>query len=89
MTIPISLRERFLGLPNPLGGNFAPSTLGAAQYTHPVDYKEFKHDKNQKLEKKIMKTLHKKELLKAYPLGIGKKLNIPAKSLPETVKMQF
>ena len=88
MVIPISMRERFAGLPNPLGGNFAPSTIGCPSYTHPVDYKEFKQSDIEKADKKLIKKEHKKDLLEAYPNGIGKHLNIPSKSL-ETININI
>jgi hypothetical protein len=81
MVIPISMRERFYGLPNPLGGTFAPSTIGAPHYTYATDYKEFMCDKTQKAAKKAWKKEHKKELMEAYPDGVGKRLNIPSRSL--------
>lgn len=85
----ISNRERFYGLPNPKGGNYAPMTIGAPQLTNPIEYKEFKNSKDEKVEKKFVKGMHKKELMKWYPDGVGKKLNIPSKSLSESVINTF
>lgn len=81
MVIHISFRERFLGVPNPIGGSFAPSTIGAPEFTHSADYKIFQKTKDEKLEAKIIKDLHRKKLKEAYPNGVGKKLNIPSQSL--------
>lgn len=83
MIIPISFRERFFGLPNPLGGNFAPSTVGAPELTHPVDYSIFKKTKDEKKETKIVKNWHKEKLREAYPDGVGKHLNVPSQSLSD------
>lgn len=89
MIIPISYRERFHGLPNPLGGLFAASTIGSPEYVQNIDYKLFKHSKDEKLEKKIVKSMHKRDLMKAYPDGVGKNLNIPLKKLSKNVINQF
>lgn len=67
--LPMSFRERFIGLPNPAGpsgGLYAPSTIGAPQYTHGVNYTEFKKSKEEKDLLKEIKIQHKKDLLKCY-----------------------
>lgn len=81
--IPISFRDRFLGLPNPLGGNYAPSTLGSPRFLNPVDYKVFEKSELEKKEAKIVKAMHKEKLKEAFPNGIGKNLNIPTQSLSD------
>lgn len=83
MVIPISFRERFYGLPNPIGGYFAPSTIGAPKYTHSVDYGVFEKTKEEKKEAKFIKHWHKEKLREAYPDGIGKHLNIPSQCLSD------
>lgn len=78
----ISHRERFIGFPNPIGGLFAPLTIGAPAFLNIVDYETFKKTKDEKLEIKIVKGLHKKDLEKVYGIGkIGRHLNIPSKEL--------
>ena len=73
---PMSFKERFLGLGN---GNqqFAPSTLGAPQYTTQVDYSTFKKSLKERVETENIKKKHKREMVKYYGKGkVGKRLNI-------------
>lgn len=74
----ITFRERFYGLPNPhSGGLYAPLTVGAAKYIHPVDYKVFKKSLEEKVNLAVIKAIHKKELLKAYGKGnTNRKINV-------------
>lgn len=77
-----SLRERFLGIPNPInGGYYAPMTIGAPQYTQAIDYKLFKQTKDEKIQAKLKKLNHKRKLMEYYPNGIGRNLNIPEKQV--------
>lgn len=64
---------------------YAPSTIGAPQYTNAIDYKIFKKTPEQKLELKVIKGNHKKELLKEYNGRIGKNLNIPSRQIPKPI----
>lgn len=79
----ISFRDRFLGLPNPIGGTYAPSTIGSPKFVNPVDYSIFKKTKEEKKEAKIIKNWHKEKLREAYPDGVGKHLNVPSQSLSD------
>ena len=83
MVQPISFRDRFLGLPHPVQGKYAPSTLGAPEFLNPIDYNVFKKTKEEKKEAKLVKQWHKDKLKEAYPGGIGKHLNIPSQSLSD------
>lgn len=73
-----TFRERFIGTSNPIGGGlYAPLTIGSPEMTHPVDYSVFKKTKQEKLDVQLIKSQHKKDLLKAYGKGnIGRKLNV-------------
>lgn len=77
----ISHRERFFGLPNPIGGLYAPLIIGAPAFIHHIDRNVFKCTKEEKAEKKLVKSMHKKELLEVYNGNVGKHLNIPSREL--------
>lgn len=60
---PMSFRERFIGLSNPIkGGLYAPSTIGAPMYVYPVDYSVFKKTKEEKLDLKVAKATYEKRI---------------------------
>jgi len=73
----ISFRERFIGLPNPsTRGLYAPLTLGAPEFLHPVNYKEFKKSKDEKQATNDIKSDHKRRLIEAYGKGnTNRKMN--------------
>lgn len=76
--------ERFKGV-----NNYAASTIGAPQYTNAADLTVFTKTKEEKLEVQHIKAAHKAELIKFYPDGVGRHLNIPKRELPEVLKWQF
>ncbi len=72
----MSFRDRFIGLGT---GNhqFAPSTIGAPEYTSQVDYSTFKKSLKEKVETENIKKKHKRDMIKYYGKGkVGKRLNI-------------
>lgn len=72
-----TFRERFVGLPNPIGGGlYAPSTLPAPKYSHQADYRLFKKTLVEKVEVAAIKAQHKRELIKQYGKGnTNRKMN--------------
>lgn len=84
----ITFKERFFVTSN--GRTFwAPSTIGAPQFLHSVDYSAFKKSRDEKLFAKITKSEHRKELRKFYGKECKRKLNAPHKQLAERIILQF
>lgn len=70
-----------------VGIPFAPITMGDPRRVNVVDYSVFKKSLQQKAELKIIKSDHKRDLIRYYGVNHKKFLNIPSKTLEGVINL--